>query len=391
MTYFAYVIRGLRKSAAFSIIVVLTLGLGIGANAAIFSLMDQVLLRKLPVRDPSQLVFLDGPGPFRGRTFNNMTFSYPMYTDLRDRNEVFTGLLARYPTAMTVVWQGKSERVSGDLVTGNYFDVLGVGPAIGRVLNAGDDKTPGAHPVAVLGYGYWQRRFASDPSVLNQSLVVNGHPLTIVGVAAPGFSGLQVGSSSDVMVPVMMKAQMTPTWDDLEKRQSRWLTLMGRLKPGITPHAAEVQLNVIYHQINEQEILALSNVTESFRQRFVSKHLNVLEAGRGLSDMRTQFSTPLVVLMCMVGVVLLIACANVANLLLARVTARQKEIALRLALGAGRWRIVRQQLTESLVLAIAGSIVGLFLAAWTGRLLLAALPGDPTSQTLTASRLRSRR
>jgi predicted permease len=380
-----YVLRGLRKSAAFSLIVVLTLGLGIGANAAIFSLTDQVILRTLPVRDPAALVFLDGPGAFRGRTFNNMTFSYPMYTDLRDRNEVFTGLLARFPAAMTVVWQGKSERVSGDLVTGNYFDVLGVGPAIGRVFNAADDKTPGGHPVAVLGYGYWQRRFAGDPSVLNQTLVVNGHPLTIVGVAAPGFSGLQVGSATDIMVPVMMKAQMTPTWNDLDNRQSRWLTIMGRLKPGVTADAAEVQLNVIYRQINAQEILAISNVSEAFRQRFVSKHLEVLEAGRGLSDMRTQFSTPLVVLMCMVGVVLLIACANVANLLLARVTARQKEIALRLALGAGRWRIVRQQLTESVVLALAGSILGLFLAAWTGRILLAALPGDPTSQTLTAT------
>jgi len=377
--------RGLRKNVGFALVVILTLGFGMGANAAIFSLMDQVLLRTLPVRDPSQLVFLDGPGAFRGATHNNMTFSYPMYTDFRDRNEVFSGLLGRFPTAVTVVWQGRSERASGDLVSGNYFDVLGVRPVIGRLLNAADDKTPGAHPVAVLSHGYWQRRFGGDPSVLGQTLVVNGHPMTIVGVAAQGFNGLQVGSTSDVIVPLMMKPQMTPTWNDLDNRRSRWLTIMGRLKPGITADGAEVQLNVVYKQINEQEIQTIANVSESFRQRFVAKHLEVLPAGRGLSDMRTQFSTPLLVLMCMVGVVLLIACANVANLLLARSTSRQKEIAVRLALGAGRGRIARQHLIESLLLAGAGAVVGLALAMWTGRLLLAALPGDPTTQTLTAN------
>ena len=167
-----------------------------------------------------------------------------MYTDFRDRNEVFSGVLGRFPTAMTIVWQGRSERASGDLVSGNYFDVLGVRPAIGRVLNAADDRTPGAHPVAVLSHGYWQRRFGGDPSVLDQTLVVNGHPMTIVGVAAQGFNGIQVGSASDVMVPLMMKAQMTPTWNDLDNRRSRWLTVMGRLKPGITADGAEVQLNV---------------------------------------------------------------------------------------------------------------------------------------------------
>ncbi|HET7221515.1 MAG TPA: ABC transporter permease [Vicinamibacterales bacterium] len=380
-----YASRALRKSPSFALIVVLTLGFGIGANAAIFSLMDQVLLRLLPVREPGQLVLLDGPGPYQGRTFNNMTFSYPMYADFRDRNEVFSGVLARFPSAMTAVWQGRAERASGDLVSGNYFEVLGVQPAIGRVLNAADDRTPGAHPVVVLSYGYWQRRFGGDPSVLNQTLVVNGHPLTIVGVTAPGFNGIQVGAASDIMVPLMMKAQMTPTWNDLDNRRSRWLTVMGRLKPGVTAEQAETQLNVVYKQINEMEVQSIPNASATFRQRFVAKHLEVLPAGRGLSDMRTQFSTPLVVLMCMVGVVLLVACANVANLMLARSTTRQREIALRLALGAGRGRIVRQQLVESLLLAFAGAMVGLAFATWTGRFLLAALPGDPTAQTLSAT------
>jgi predicted permease len=287
------------------------------------------------------------------------------------------------PSAMTVVWQGKSERASGELVTGNYFEVLGVRPAIGRMFSAADDRTPGAHPIAVLSYGYWQRRFAGDPSVLNQSILVNGYPLTIVGVSARGFTGIEVGSSRDVMVPVMMKAQMTPTWNDLDNRRSRWLNIMGRLKPGITASQAEVQLNVVYRQINAMEIEAIKSIPSgTFRDRFLNKHLDVLPGYRGLSDLRSQFSKPLFVLMSMVGVVLLIACVNVANLLLARSTSRQKEIAVRLALGAGRGRIVRQQLIESLLLAFSGAVVGLVFAAWTGRLLLAALPGDQSAQTL---------
>ena len=382
---FKYAARGLRAQPGFAAIVILTLALGIGPNAAIFSLMDQVIVRALPVQDPSRLVLLDGPGAFQGRTFGAMTFSYPMYTDLRDRNEVFTGLLARFPAAMTVVWNGQAERASGELVTGNYFEVLGVRPALGRVFSAADDRTPGAHPVAVLSHGYWLRRFGGDSSVLNRTIVVNGHPLTIVGVAASGFHGLQVGAGADVMVPVTMKALMTPAWNDLDNRRSRWLSVMGRLKPGVDAEAAEVQLNVIYRRINEQEVAAIANASESFRQRFVEKRLEVLPGGRGLSDLREQFSTALIVLMCMVGVVLLIACANVANLLLARTASRKKEIAVRLALGAGRSRIVRQQLVESLLLAGCGALVGLVLASWTGTLLLAAIPGTDGARTLSAT------
>jgi predicted permease len=376
--------RALSKAPGFTLVVVVTLALGIGANTAIFSLMDQVLLRSLPVRDPSNLILLDGPGAFQGRTFNAQTFSYPMYTDFRDQNQVFSGVLARFPTAMTIGWHGQSERVQGDLVSGNYFDVLGVQPAIGRVLSVADDRVPGAHPVAVLAYGYWVRRFASDPTVLNQTITVNGHPMTIVGVSAPGFSGLQVGTSADVVVPLMMKAQMTPTWNDLDNRRSRWLTVIGRLRPGVSRDQAAVQMNVVYRQINEREIQDIKSSSSTFKERFVSKRLELLPGGRGLSDLRAQFSTPLTVLMGMVGVVLLIACANVANLMLARSASRRKEIVLRLALGAGQARIVRQQLVESGLLALAGASLGLVLATWTGSLLLRALPGDPVSRTLSA-------
>jgi predicted permease len=380
-----HVSRGLRKNPGFVLVVVLTLGLGIGANTAIFSLMDQVLLRSLPVRDPGSLVLLDGPGAFQGRTMNAMTFSYPMYRDFRDRNDVFEGVLARFPTSMTVVWRGESERAAGELVSGNYFELLGVGPVLGRVFNASDDQTPGAHPVAVLSHGYWLRRFGGDPSVLNQTITVNGHPLTIIGVSAPGFTGLQVGQAADVMVPVMMKPQMTPTWNDLDNRRSRWLTVMARLKPGVSRAQALAAMDVIYRQANEAEIKDIANASESFRQRFVAKRLVMLPGHRGLSDLREQFSTPLIVLMGMVGMVLLIACANVANLLLARTTSRQREIAVRLALGAGRGRIVRQQLVESGLLALGGAAVGLILASWTGELLLAALPGDPAARSLSST------
>jgi putative ABC transport system permease protein len=379
-----HALRGLRKTPGFLVIVILTLGLGIGANAAIFSLMDQILLRPLAVHDPTSLVLLDGPGAFLGRTMNEMTFSYPMYKDFRDRNEVFAGVLARFPLALTAVWRGASERANGDLVSGNYFDVLGVQPALGRLFNASDDRTPGGHPIAVLSYGYWQRKFGGDPLVLNQTITVNGHPLTIVGVADKRFTGIQIGRSVDIMVPIMMKAQMTPTWNDLDNRRSRWLNVMARLRPGVSRTQAEAAMNVVYRQINEQEIKDVPGGSESFRKRFVTKHLDVLPGHKGFSDLRREFSTPLIVLMAMVGVVLLISCANVANLLLARTTARQKEISLRLALGANRVRIVRQQFVESGLLALAGIVAGLLLAWWTGALLIRALPGDPAARTLSA-------
>jgi predicted permease len=380
-----HALRSLRKAPGFLAIVILTLGLGIGANAAIFSLMDQILLRPLAVHDPGSLVLLDGPGAFMGRTQNEMTFSYPMYKEFRDRTEVFTGVLARFPLALTAMWRGASERANGDLVSGNYFDVLGVQPALGRLFTAADDRTPGGHPVAVLSYGYWQRRFGGDPLVLNQTITINGHPLTIVGVADSRFTGIQIGRSVDIMVPIMMKAQMTPTWNDLDNRRSRWLNVMARLKPGMSQTQAAAAMDVIYRQINEQDIKDIPNASESFRKRFTSKHLDVLPGGKGLSDLRRQFSTPLIVLMSMVGVVLLISCANVANLLLARTTARQKEISLRLALGARRARIVWHQFVESGLLAFAGTGVGLLLAWWTGSMLISALPGDPTARTLSAN------
>ncbi len=379
-------LRLLAKAPAFTAVVLLTLGLGIGANTAIFGLTDQVLLRLLPVKDPDQLVLLDGPGPFQGRVFNDMTFSYPMYRDFRDRNTVFSGVLARFPTPLTLMAGDQAERVTGELVSGNYFDVLGVRPALGRLLTADDDRTPGGHPVVVLTHNFWMRRFAGDRGVLNRTVRLNGHPMTVVGVAQAGFFGIVLGQNPDVMVPMMMKADMTPTWDDLENRRSKWLTVMARLKPGVTREQAEAAMNVIYRRANEGELKEMPKaVSESFRQRFVAKHLFLRPGQKGRGGLRQQFGTPILVLMGMVGLVLLIACANVANLLLARGAARQKDVAIRLALGASRGAVVRQRLVESLLLAAGGASLGLAFAWWTGGLLIRALPLDEAGTTLSTS------
>ncbi len=380
-----YGIRTLVKTPAFTLVVIVTLGLGIGANTAIFSLTDQVLLRLLPVKEPERLVLLDGPGAFSGRTFNSGTFSYPMYRDFRDRNTVFSGVIARFPAPLTLTANGQAERVSSELVSGNYFEVLGVRAQVGRTLTPDDDRVQGSHPVAVLSHNYWMRRFAGDPSVLNRTITLNGLPMTIVGVSQAGFFGIVVGENPDVMVPLMMKAPMTPTWGDLLNRRSRWVTIMARLKPGVPVEQAEAAMNVIYRQINEQELKELPTASQTFRERFVAKHLFLRPGQKGRSDLRQQFSTPILVLMGMVGLVLLIACANVANLLLARGAARQKEAAIRLALGASRSAIVRQRLVESLLLAAAGAALGLGLAWWAGTLLLKTLPFAEAARTLSAT------
>jgi hypothetical protein len=247
-----YALRMFRRSPGFSAVAVATLALGIGANAAIFALVDRVLLKLLPVRNPKELVLLRSPGPGQGHTWSDgdraSSFSYPMYRDLRDQNTVFTGLLAEYPFKATVSARGESERAAGELVSGNYFAVLGVAPALGRNLTQEDDRVPGAHPEAVLSHGYWTRRFGNDSSALNKTIVVNGSPLTIVGVARAGFSGIQPGRPADLFVPLMMKAQMTPFWNVLDDPKDFWLQMAGRVKlrarrprPSVAPGACTVR------------------------------------------------------------------------------------------------------------------------------------------------------
>jgi predicted permease len=374
-----YAVRMLAKSPGFTVVAILTLALGIGANAAIFSLTDQVLLRLLPVQKPEELVVLHSPGPQHGRNWSDgdrgAAWSYPMYKDLRDHNEVFSGLFARFATQASVVGQGQTELANAELVTGNYFEVMGVRSALGRVFNSQDETAPGANPVVVLSYGYWQRRFGRDPGILNKQLVVNGISMTVVGVLPPGFFGVQVGQTPDVFVPMTMKAQMTPNWDGLADRNDHWLAILGRLKPGISPAKAEAGLQPQFSAILQSESSGMRLSPQS-KKEFLEKKIVLDPGSHGRPILQHDAGQPLVILLSMVGLVLLIACANLASLLVARGEARQREIAVRMAMGAGRWRLIRQLLTESLLISLAGGAAGLIVGSWTLGALVSSVPDN---------------
>jgi putative ABC transport system permease protein len=371
--------RMLFKNPGFTAVAVLTLALGIGANTAIFSLIDQILLRLLPVERPGELVILRSPGPNPGHTWSDSDdtafFSYPLYKDLRERNTVLTGLLARFPGSLNVSGGGQTERANGELVSGNYFEVLGVRPALGRVLTLSDESAPGADTVAVLSYGYWTRRFGADRDILNKVLIINGAPLTLVGVSNPGFSGVQIGRLTDLFIPITMKAQMTPNWDGLNDRKDHWVAVLGRMRSGMTRTQAEAGLLPAYRSILESE-LPLLGLSAATRDRFLKKQILLDSGSHGRPILQYDARQPLLVLMAMVGLVLLIACANLANLQLARGLSRRREIAVRVALGGRRLRLVRQLLTESALLALAGGAAGLLVASWALEAFLRALPGS---------------
>src|SRR5882762_1076601 len=376
---FHYSVRMLRKSPGFAAVAVLTLALGIGANTAIFSLTDQILLRELPVSHPEQLVILRSPGPNHGHTWGDVdqgaqSFSYLMYRDLRERSTVFSSLLACRGTTVNVSGHGETQAAHADLVSGNFFETLEVQPALGRLLMPGDETASGANTVAVLSYAYWSRKFGADPAILNKPLTVNGVPLTVVGVTRKGFFGVQIGSTPDIFIPVTMKAQMAPNMlQKVEDRNDHWLPVMGRLKPGITLARAEATLQPIYQPILESDGKLLKLSGDELK-RFISKPMLLMSGGHGRLVMQEGAQEPLLVLMSMVGLVLLIACANLAGLLVARGEARQREIGVRLAMGARRARLIRQLLTESLLIAIAGGAAGIALARWCLNALMAAIP-----------------
>jgi putative ABC transport system permease protein len=383
-----YALRSFRRSPGFAFVAAVTLALGIGANAAIFALVDRVLLARLPVRSPAELVLLRSPGPSQGHTWSDgdvaSSFSYPVYRDLRDSNTVFNGLLAEFPFDASVSARGDTERASGELVSGNYFEVLGVPPSIGRTLAAQDDRAPGAHPETVLSHGYWTRRFGNDPSILNKTIVVNGLPLTVVGVARAGFGGIQPGRLADLFVPMMMKAQMTPFWNGLDDPKDRWLQIVGRLKPGLSLARAEALLQVTYRPLLQAQLPLMKNWSDNLRRQFENRKLLLVPGSHGRLVLAQSAQTPLVSLMGMVLVVLLIACSNLAGLLAARGAARQREYGIRLAMGASRLQLLRQSIVECLLFAFAGGALGLLVATWTLHMLLNAFPPDAELRQVAA-------
>jgi putative ABC transport system permease protein len=384
-----FALRTLRRTPGFTLVAVLTLALGIGANTAIFTLLNQVLLRLLPVKDPHSLVMLTMRGKHYGSNWGSNAISYPMYKDFKEHNEVFSGMMARFPIYASVTLGNASERVKAELVSGSYFDVLGVTTAIGRPFTPDDDKTKDGHPLVILSYNYWRDKFGAKADVIGSTILVNNNRMTIVGVAQAGFDGVELGDPPSIFVPMMMQLELLPgNKDMLTNRRNRWVNVFGRLKSGVSAEKAKASLQPFMHSMLEMEVKeeAFRNASPYDREQFLKCWMDVLPGSQGRQNVQRGLSTPLWVLMATTGMVLLIACANIANLLLARATRRQKEMAIRLAIGASRGRIISQLLIEMLVLAMAGGVLGLMLAFWADKALMSVyLPADSARLNITTS------
>jgi predicted permease len=362
-----YGLRMLAKNPGFTTVAILTLALGIGANTAIFSLMDQILLRRLPVKNPEQLVILRSPGRGEGHVWSDgdgaQSFSYPAYKGLRDSTAV-SGMLARFAFDANIASRGQTERGLGELVSGNYFDVLGVQPAFGRLFTADDDRVQSGHPYVILSHAYWMQHFGGDPGILNQTLLVNNTPLTVIGVAQKGFDGIQVGQTPNVFVPMMMKPQMTPNRNGLDDWNDAWLAILARRKHGLSWTQTEAALTAAYHPLLEQQLATIKGWDQKKRALFLDKKILLLPGASGRRTVQTDSGPALLTLFALVALVLLIACTNIANLLLAQGASRQREFAIRTAMGASRGRMIRQLLIESLLCALAGGALGLVMGLW---------------------------
>lgn len=390
-----YALRQLRKSPGFALTVVVTLALGIGANTAIFTLFDQALLRTLPVQKPNELVRFRWTGAFNGSMSSfggdgNNYFSYPMYKDLRDRNQVFQGILASDEANVGITWHNEAEDRDAEVVSGNYFQLLGLKPAAGRLLTPQDDTQKNANPVLVLSYDYWKARFAGSQQIVGQTLLMNGHTFTVLGVAPQGFDSAIGGYKPVVFVPLSMEAEAIP-WraplDDLTNHQAVWLTLVARLKPGVAAAQADASLAPLWHALREQELTLYKNPSQRFRSKFLDgSRLSVIDDAKGFSPGRTDIKTPLIILMSMAALLVAMCCINVATLLLLRAAARTREISMRYALGAARRRIVSQLLVEGGILGLLGAAGGVALAPAVTSLLMHLLTNaDPGSEPYSAS------
>ncbi len=384
-----YGLRMLAKNPGFTCIAILTLALGIGANTAIFSLLNQVLLRRLPVRNPEELVVLKSPGPKHGHVWSDgddsEIFSYPLYKGLAKNTTVFDGVIARFEFAAGIASRGQTERGSGELVTGNYFEVLGVHGALGRVLSSADDDVQGAHPVLVLSHAYWTRHFGGDAGVLNQTILVNNTEMTIVGVSQAGFGGIQVGQTPDIFVPMTMKGQMTPIRNGLDDWNDSFLAVLARRKPGVSVERAQAGVNVDYPGLLEQQAATLKlRAGGKDEKEFLSKKIVLTPGAQGRTVAQRDSGPALKALFAMVALVLLIACTNVANLMLAKAAARQREFAIRSALGATPGRMMRQLLVESFLCALGGGVLGLIFGTWTMNILTQAVVNEAGVRGITA-------
>ena len=387
-----YGVRALRRSPVFTTAAVLSLALGIGANTAIFSLLDQVVLRSLPVADPERLVAVhgsySGPGDSSSSwsTNSESVFPYPFYRDLRDRDPAFAGILACASAPVRIAWRSGTQAAQAEIVTGNYFTTLGVPAALGRVIAPADDGAPGANPVAVIGHGFWSSHLGANPAIVDQKVAINGQPFVVIGVASAGFHGLVQGDSPDLFVPIAMQRAIAPAMNAIEDRTSSWLTLFARLKPGESTAKAQAATDVVFHAILEADLgQGGAPRDQKAREAQLKRRLELRPAARGIAELREKWERPLTVLTIMAGLVLLIACANVAGLLVARAAGRQREIAIRLALGARRWALVKQLLIEGALLAMAGMVAGLLLEHWSTSALLLILPRDAAGGWVTNS------
>ncbi len=390
-----YALRQLRKSPAFTITVIVTLALGIGANAAVFTLFDQVLLRLLPVQRPKELVRFEWTGGFSGSASSfggdeYNFFSYPMYKDLRDKNQVFQGMLAADRANVGVSWHNQAEDKDAEVVTGNYFQLLGLQPALGRLLTPQDDTAKNANPVVVLSYDYWKTRFAASRDVVGQIVLINGHPFTILGVAPENFSTAIGGYKPGVFIPISMvdvAMPWTESENNLTNHQSIWLTLVARLKPGVSETQAQASLGPLWRSLRAYELTLYKSRSEHFKQHFLDTSLKVLDDSTGYAPERAELKTPLIVLMSMAGLLVAMCAINVATLLLLRAAGRVREMSMRYALGAKRSRIISQLLVEGGLLGLAGAAVGLALAPLVAttlvRLMTSSDPGqEPYSSAI---------
>jgi predicted permease len=381
-------VRMLRRTPGVTAIAILSLALGIGANTVVFTLMKQVVLDSLPVPDAKRLVILHNTEPELGHESSNgmrSSFSYPLYRDLRSHTtNIFENILARYPITVSLTTSNQTQRIQGELVSGNYFQVLGVRSWRGRVFTSADDQKPGAHPVVVLGYGFWKQQFGGNLAILNQKILLNRSPYVVVGIAAPSFYGIDISQRADVFVPMAMKAHMMPGGGELNDRLNHWANLIAKLRPGVTLQKASAALSVIYPPLRDQDLTLIHPGSRASEEQFKRKTIKLTPGGRGYSDLRDSLGNPLRVLMVMVGLVLVITAVNLANLLIARGVARQREMAIRLSVGAGRRVLIRQLLVESLILATAGGAVGFGLAFAGTPLLLRALKMDLSDSSLIA-------